>query len=151
MHTPMKPKMSLMVGTKMTRALVPPSRRMVMMVWRIQLNSLDLDRCWLMEVRIYREREKRRGYPTWPTAFHQHWLMFSDPRHLQGRAPPGRWGWRRSAQPDARSAGWCRTWRIWSRCAEARAPRALCGQTRLERKHCTRGNSSAVVPHCVCW
>lgn len=31
-HSPMKPKMSLMVGTKMTRALVPASRTTVMMV-----------------------------------------------------------------------------------------------------------------------
>lgn len=55
----MKPNMSLMVGTKMTKALVLPSRPTVMMVWRIQLNSLDLDRCWLMEVRIYREIKER--------------------------------------------------------------------------------------------
>lgn len=52
-HLPMKPKMSLMVGTKMTRALVPASRTTVMMMWRIQLKSLEAHRSWLTEVRIY--------------------------------------------------------------------------------------------------
>lgn len=61
-HPPMKPKMSLMVGTKMTRALVPASSTMVMMVWRIQLNSLEAHRRWLTEVRIYAERGKRTSY-----------------------------------------------------------------------------------------
>lgn len=42
-----------MVGTKMTRALVPASRTTVMMVWRIQLKSLEAHRSWLTEVRIY--------------------------------------------------------------------------------------------------
>lgn len=41
-----------MVGTKMTRALVPASRITVMMVWRIQLKSLEAHRSWLTEVRI---------------------------------------------------------------------------------------------------
>lgn len=48
----MNPKMSLIVGTKMTRALVPASSTMVMMVWRIQLKSLEAHRSWLTEVRI---------------------------------------------------------------------------------------------------
>lgn len=88
----MKPKMSLMVGTKMTRALVPASRTMVMMVWRIQLNSLEAHRSWLTEVRICAERERQKetvkrldscdgGDVRWaPTP----------PRHLQGTAPRGR-------------------------------------------------------------
>jgi len=49
---PMKPKMSLMVGTKMTSRLVLASRTTVMMMWRIQLNSLEAHRSWLTEVRI---------------------------------------------------------------------------------------------------
>lgn len=40
----MKPKMSLMVGTQMTRALVPPSKTRVMMLCRNQLKSLDAHR-----------------------------------------------------------------------------------------------------------
>lgn len=51
-NLPMNPKMSLMVGTKMTRALVPASRTMVMMMWRIQLKSLEAHSRWLTEVRI---------------------------------------------------------------------------------------------------
>lgn len=58
---PMKPKMSLMVGTKMTRALVPPSKTSVMMQWRIQLKSLDAHRSWLTEVRICRQRKKKNN------------------------------------------------------------------------------------------
>lgn len=56
----MTPKMSLMLGTKMTRALVLASRATVMMVWRIQLNSLEVHRSWFTEVRIYREREGQK-------------------------------------------------------------------------------------------
>ena len=78
---PMKPKMSLMVGTKMTRALVPASRTMVMMVWRIQLNSLEAHRSWLTEVRICaeRERDRRRRSNGWTLAT----AAMSD-----GRQPP---------------------------------------------------------------
>lgn len=125
----MKPKMSLMVGTKMTRALVPASRTMVMMVWRIQLNSLEAHRSWLTEVRIYRERERERQKQTVTTREQLNSYPYPNPapslRHLQGTAPRGRWGWRRSAQPDGRSAGWHRPCRSWSRCAAARAPRGL--------------------------
>lgn len=49
-----------MVGTKMTRALVPASSATVMTVWRIQLKSLEAHRRWLTEVRIYGERQKER-------------------------------------------------------------------------------------------
>lgn len=62
----MKPKMSLMVGTKMTRQFVQASRTTVMMVWRIQLNSLEAHSSWLTDVRIY-EKTDRDGGPrsTW--------------------------------------------------------------------------------------
>lgn len=53
----MNPKMSLMVGTKMTKALVKPNRTTVMMVWRIQLKSLEAHSRWLTEVRIYADRD----------------------------------------------------------------------------------------------
>ena len=59
--SPMKPKMSLMVGTKMTSRLVLASRTTVIMMWRIQLNSLDAHSSWLTEVRIYREGERETG------------------------------------------------------------------------------------------
>lgn len=60
--------------------------------------------------------------------------------HLQGKAPRGRWGSRRSARPAGRSAGSHRTCKPWSRCVTARAPHALYGRTAETVE--TRGSST---------
>lgn len=52
LHLPMNPKMSLMVGTKMTRMLTETRRTTVMPMCRAQLKSLDAPISWLTEVRI---------------------------------------------------------------------------------------------------
>lgn len=56
---PMNPKISLMVGTKMTSTLTPLNKVTVMMVWRIQLNSFDAPNSWFTEVRIWNGRQKK--------------------------------------------------------------------------------------------
>lgn len=56
-HSPMKPKMSLMVGTKMTSMLLKARMAAAISMWRIQLNSRPLNSSVVMEERIWRDDE----------------------------------------------------------------------------------------------
>lgn len=49
----MKPKMSLMVGTKMTSKLLKARMPAAITMWRIQLNSRPLNSSVMMEERIW--------------------------------------------------------------------------------------------------
>lgn len=51
--SPMKPKMSLMVGTKITSMLLKTSMPAAITMWRIQLNSRPLNSRVVMEERIW--------------------------------------------------------------------------------------------------
>lgn len=57
-YLPKKLKISLMLGTKMTRQLVPASRIRVIIMWRIQLKSFVENSRWLIDVRICSEPNK---------------------------------------------------------------------------------------------
>lgn len=51
--SPMKPKMSLMVGTKMTSMLLKAKMAAAISMWRVQLNSRPLNSRVVMEERIW--------------------------------------------------------------------------------------------------
>lgn len=56
----MKPKMSLMVGTKMTSMLLKARMAAAISMWRVQLNSRPLNSSVVMEERIW-EGGKRKA------------------------------------------------------------------------------------------
>lgn len=55
----MKPKMSLMVGTKMTSMLLNAKMAAAISMWRVQLNSRPLNSSVVMEERIWQDDKSK--------------------------------------------------------------------------------------------
>ena len=58
----MKPKMSLMVGTKITSKLLKARIAAAISKWRVQLNSRPLNNNVVMEERIWEETQSNGHY-----------------------------------------------------------------------------------------
>lgn len=59
---PMNPKMSRIVGTKITSTLVKARRATVMEQWRHHLNSFPAHNSWVMELRIFWRGGKQKRH-----------------------------------------------------------------------------------------